>query len=311
MSLVAARLTLRFQRFELVTLGSLLIGLTVAAIVVAAQLDAIGYSSTCLAAIDPVPPSCQAKGEAFYALQNSLASPIAGLLVAISFGAAAFVGVAIVGRELERGTTRLAWSLAPSRRGWYLARLVPILVVLAALTFLAGVAADRLTAAGSPGLDIGNAFDGFGTRGVLVAARAMFVFALAVAVGSVIGRALQAVIVVIVLAWLGLSFGENIHERIIRGEAIVLDQAEARRGDRYIDQAFRLPDGRLVGWDVINQIDPPPAEGEWIPKYPMVSLVVPREQYRFVETREALVLVAGSLVGLAFAGLVVVRRRPG
>ena len=163
----------------------------------------------------------------------------------------------------------------------------------------------------SPGLDIGNAFDGFGTRGVLVAARALFVFALAVAVGSVIGRALPAVIVVIVLAWLGLSFGENIHERIIRGEAIVLDQAEARRGDRYIDQAFRLPDGRLVGWDVINQIDPPPAEGEWIPKYPMVSLVVPREQYRFVETREALVLVAGSLVALAFAGLVVVRRRPG
>ena len=293
------------------TLGCVLVGLAVAGFVVAAQLDALGYSPVCFASTDPVPTWCNAKGEAFYALRGSLADPIAGLLVAVSFGSAVFLGVGIVGRELERGTTRLAWSLAPSRRRWYLARLVPILAVLAALTFLAGITADRLTAAGSPGLDVGNAFDGFGTRGVLVAARAFFIFALAVAVGSVVGRALPAVIVAIALAWVGLSYGESIHERIIRTEAVILDGDESRRGDRYVDQLFRLTDGRLVGWDVINQIDPPPADGEWIPQYPMVTLVVPREHYRFVETREALVLTGGSVVALAFAGVVVVRRRPG
>jgi hypothetical protein len=79
-----------------------------------------------------------------------------------------------------------------------------------------------------------------------------------------------------------------------------------------LDQRFRLPDGRLVGWDVIEQVDPPPQDGtEWVPKYPMVSLVVPGTRYRQVETREALALGGGTIVWLGLAGLVVSRRRPG
>ena len=43
----------------------------------------------------------------------------------------------------------------------------------------------------------------------------------------------------------------------------------------------------------------------------MVNLVIPGERYRFVEAREAGVLIGGSLVALLIAGFVVVRRRPG
>ena len=42
-----------------------------------------------------------------------------------------------------------------------------------------------------------------------------------------------------------------------------------------------------------------------------VNLVIPGERYRFVEAREAAVLIGGSLVALLLAGLVVARRRPG
>ena len=61
-----------------------------------------------------------------------------GLLIFLSFAAGLFLGVPIVARELERGTARLAWSLAPSRMRWFLARMLPILVVLALVTFLGG-----------------------------------------------------------------------------------------------------------------------------------------------------------------------------
>jgi hypothetical protein len=61
----------------------------------------------------------------------------------------------------------------------------------------------------------------------------------------------------------------------------------------------------------MQQLDPPPPDGEWIPKYPMVNLVVPGERYRAVEAREAAALGTGTLVWLGFAGLVVSRRRPG
>jgi hypothetical protein len=42
-----------------------------------------------------------------------------------------------------------------------------------------------------------------------------------------------------------------------------------------------------------------------------VSIVVPGERFRFVESREALVLAGGTLVALLLAGFVVSRRRPG
>ncbi len=162
-------------------------------------------------------------------------------------------------------------------------------------------------------------FDGFGARGGLLAARALFVFAVAVFVGSFIGRALPAVIVAALVATIGLTGGINAHERILRGEAVVVPvdvsgvgDTSPKPGDKYIDQKFVLPDGTLVGYDYFfdnNQGDAFDENGN--PKYPMVNLVIPGERYRFVEAREAAVLIGGSLVALLLAGFVVARRRPG
>ena len=81
------------------------------------------------------------------------------------------------------------------------------------------------------------------------------------------------------------------------------------RGDMYIDQKFVLPDGSLVGYEYFNGSDPYDENGN--SRYPQVSLVIPGERYRFVEAREAGVLLVGSLVALLVAGFVVARRRPG
>jgi ABC-type transport system involved in multi-copper enzyme maturation permease subunit len=311
MTLSAWRLTFRLHRFEvfaLVVFGLLLTGL---AFLVAARLDSIGFSSVCIdrTGTRPLPVLCEALGQQFYNRVNSEASPVQSFIVIVPFIAAILLGVAIIAREIERGTARLAWSLAPSRRSWFLARLVPILVLVAVVTFVLGIAADRLLGASQPDLDIANAFSSFGSRGVVLAARVTFIFALAVVVGSVMGRVMPAVIVAAVLGWFAISGGERVHNEILQRETVVVAQEAVGSGDMQFDQRFQLPDGRLIGWEEMQQIDPPIGDN-WQPKYPMVALVIPGSRYRQVELREVAALGGGMLVAFGLTSLVVARRRP-
>ena len=308
--LTATRLTFRLHRFEVGALAILTLLLTTAAWLVASRLDAVGFSAACIDRTDAgVPASCERPAQTFYDIAGQ-ASPIQTFIAIVPFIAAILLGVAIVGREIERGTTRLAWSLAPSRRRWLLARLVPIAVLIAVVTYVLGMAADRLLAATSPDLDTANAFAQFGFRGVVLAARVFFVFALALLVGAVMGRVMPAVIVAAVVAWFSISGGEQIHNEILQRETVAVPAEAVRSGDMQFDQRFQLPDGSLIGWEEMERIDPPRDEN-WTPKYPMVSLVIPGTRYRQVELREVGALAGGSLVALLATGFLIRRRRPG
>lgn len=323
MNLDWARLTIRLSRFEILAFGGFIAIFAATTVIAAGWIDSLRPSADCLGIFsgvavgpsDAPPPGCEAALNAWQSAQYGIAGLSAGLLVFLSFAAGLFLGVPIVARELERGTSRLAWSLAPSRMRWFLARMVPVLVVLAVLTFVAGVASDRFVAATRPNEDLANSFTSFGFRGLLLASRAVFVFAVAVVVGAVVARALPAVILTAVIAYVGLTGGTQVHQEILKSEAIAIPQDEQNfngggsSGDWFFDQKFVLPDGTLVGWQYFDGSDPVDENGN--PKFPMVSIVVPGERFRSVETREALVLAGGSLVALVLAGFVVSRRRPG
>ena len=81
------RLAFRLNRFEIVVLGLLIGVVGVAAVVVAGNLDATGYGATCLGLNpdQPMPPSCESAGRAFYDLQNKQASPVQSLLIVLPF----------------------------------------------------------------------------------------------------------------------------------------------------------------------------------------------------------------------------------
>jgi ABC-type transport system involved in multi-copper enzyme maturation permease subunit len=313
MNLTWARLTLRLSRFELLAFGGFVVLFIVATVLTAFRIDALRPPVECLTTFDALPLGCDVKANAWYEAQNGVAGLSMGLLIFLSFAAGLFLGVPIVARELERGTARLAWSLAPSRMRWYLARMLPVLILLALITFLAGIAAERYVAATTAETDLANSFTAFGFRGLLIASRAVFIFAVGVAVGSIIARALPAVIIATVIAAIGLAGGERVHQMILASEAVAVpaDQTGMNpyQGDLFIDQKFVLPDGSLVDYGYFGGADPYDINGN--PKYPIVNLVVPGERYRFVETREALALAAGSLAALVLAGFVVSRRRPG
>ncbi|CAN5617460.1 hypothetical protein BH20CHL7_BH20CHL7_08150 [soil metagenome] len=313
MSLVAARLSLRLGRFEVVTFGLLLVGAVVGALLAAAHVAGLAPPIACLYQYTDVPlAGCEGTQTAFYEAVGRFGSPLTSAVVFLPIAAGVFLGVPIVARELERGTTRLAWSFAPSRWRWYVARVTPALLIVAILGLLAGYAADRLLAASEPGLAVDAAFANLGFRGVVLASRALFVFCVAVAVGAIVGRALPAVILTAVVAIVGLSGGADVHRRIIATEAVPMAQAVVRPGDLWIDQRFQLPDGSLVGWEYFDdgaQGQPYDDEGNTL--YPEIVLAVPGERYRFAEARETLALGAGSVVALLLGAVVVGRRRPG
>lgn len=306
------RLTFRMHRFELIAIAIATLVLVGAAYVVAARLDAVGYGP-CADMTATHPATCEAIGRAFFDIEQNQVPPVLGFLAILPYAAGLFLGAPLIAREIERGTTRLAWSISPSRFRWYLARMLPIIVTVVVLTFAAGFAADRLIAARSPAIDMANSFDGYGTRGVLVAVTAFVMAAGAIGLGAVIGRVLPTIILALILGSLGLSLVSRAHERYTANEAIPVDEANIGGGDRYVDQFFRLPDGRLVGWQELAEIDPAAMESMDGPmsKYPLVAMVIPGERYRSIEAREALALGGIAVVMLAGTAVIVQRRRPG
>jgi hypothetical protein len=318
----AVRLSLRLQKVEITLIGVLVALGAAAGLALAARLEAIRPPASCTdeQIFGTSATACAIAGQAFYSLAGQLNGPITALLIGSAWLGALLIGTPIVAREVERGTTRLAWAMAPSRIRWFAARLLPALVVVAVATYAAGFAIDRIAgASASPGEDMSRSFGAFGFRGLLVASRAVFIFAIADATGAVLGRALPALIVAGIVAVVGLAGGERLHFEILEREAVVLEADQAGPGDWFVASMFRLPDGSLVSWEQIEQYDPqpvpdangnfPPGADTW-PHEPMVTIAVPGERYQFVEAREAAALAAGSFVALAIAAFAVNHRRP-
>lgn len=305
------RMSVRLTRFELLFLGGALLAVTAVAFLVAAQLENLAPPAICFQAYENLPPAgCETASAAFYELQGRVGVVLTALLVGIPLLAGAMLGITVVAREIERGTARLAWSLSTSRVRWFLARLLPMLVLFAAITFVAGVGADRLEASFRPGVDMTNSFDAFGTRGVLVAARALLVLAIAVAVGAVMGRVLPSLLVTAAIAAFALPGISMVHQAVLRGEAVAHENFQYDSGAMYVDQLFRIPDGRLVGWDYFTEIGEEPYDLNGNARYPEVIMAVPGERYRFAELRETAGLGGASLAVLVLALAVTNRRRP-
>jgi hypothetical protein len=305
----STRLVFRMHQFEIVAVGLIVTALVAAALYVANELNAVGYASCYLSATPA--PSCEALGRRFFDLQTAHASPVFAFMNLLPYAVGLFLGAPLIARELERGTARLAWSITPSRLRWYAWRALPVVVFAVVVTFVAGFAVDRLVAARTPGIDLENSFDTFGQRGALVAVTTFVMVAGAIGLGTVVGRVLPTLIAALILGYFGILGVQHLHADFTAREAVIVSEAELQPGDRFLDQFFKLPDGRVVGYEELAQIDPASVASETGPTYPIVYQVIPAERYREVEAREALILGSIGVAMLVGAGVIVTRWRPG
>jgi len=309
------RLTFRMHRFEVGAIVILAALLILGSIIVSWALANVGLSPECqrLAETGELPDSCVVAFETFNKIA-SLASPISLLTTLFPIIAGLLIGGPIMAREIERGTTSLAWSLSPSRLRWFLHRVVPMALLLVAVSFAVGAAADHLTHALSPQADLSASFVGFRFRGVLLATQAFLLASTAVAVGALFGRAVPTFLLSLILGMLTIVAVGLIHRQLLLAEVAIQRQVGDNffisNADLYIDSRFELPDGRLMTAEDVFIFDPQAFEGEFGQKYPNVSLIIPGERYRVVEAREAAIEVVIGLVVLAGGALVVTRRRP-
>ncbi len=306
------RLTFRMHRFEvgaMVILGGLLV---VGAIIAEWALANVGLPADCVPSFDTgeLPQSCVAQYEAFSRIA-SLAGPISTLMVLFPTIAGLLIGAPIMAREIERGTTSLAWSLSPSRVRWFLHRVVPMILLLVAVSFSVGVAADHLAGAFNQQADLSKSFTGFRFRGALMATQAFLLASSAIAVGALFGRAVPTFLLALILGILSIVAVGEVHKQAMVGEGLIRsgdDNAAYSSDNLQLGNWIQLPDGRLLTFEELAREDP--TVFEFGTSYPNVVLIIPGERYRMVEAREAVAHVAIGLVFLVGGAIVVTRRRP-
>ena len=306
--LTATRLTYRINRFEI---RAVLIATILSVVVSAAVISWIrssGYAA-CLQSDGPLAATCfELQGIGSWATRiANLSMSLAGFFPIL---AGLLLGGPLVARELDKGTARLAWSLGPSRRRWYLQRVLPILVVVGLTAMTIGIVSEQLTALFAPGVDLTKSFIGFHTRGALIATGALLVASIAVAVGSVVGRQIPTILLALILGGVSLLAIAEVDQKVLANETVRLTGDNQYTNDLVVGEGrFELPDGRLVTFDELAVFDPKVLEEGF--DYPYVQYGIQRERYREIETREALAQVVLAVIFLGAGAVVVSRRRPG
>jgi ABC-type transport system involved in multi-copper enzyme maturation permease subunit len=314
-----ARLSLRIQRFELVSVGLMLAVISVAAVVVRGHLEAAGASTSCFEAFYARGPgggtACGDAVQRFFEIDNSEAGPVMAAMAFAPLIAGLLLGVGLVSREIETGTAGLAWALAGSRPRWLAGRVLPITIVLVLLLAIPAFASDLLLLARAPWVPAGQSLVDADGHGLLLVLRGLAAFAVALFVGAVLGRTLPAVIVaaglIAAVAMAGLVFADS----WLRGSVIYRTDAV---------NAFTLPggvnfgsmsrgrDGVIVSDQVALSMAPPGEDPiAWLAEnFENVYAAVPGSEYpRYL-------LSAGGAVGILVVTIggatvvVVERRRP-
>jgi hypothetical protein len=308
MTLRSTLLTFRIQRFEsTVVVGAAVLSVVVSAIVIALW-NAGGYSRCMTDEALFSTSFCQASIGVWL---NRIARVSLSIVPIFPVVAGLLVGGPIVAKELETGTARLAWSLAPSRLQWFGQRVVPLLAMALLAGLAIGFTADALTHLLSPSINLDATFVGFRARGLLVAIEALMVASIALAFGAILGRTVPTIVLSLVLVFaIGIAV-DKVERDLLTNEAVIGDEFSFNDANLYIDSRLRMPDGMIVTWAQLNTLYPQYANGwDETSGITNVTLYIPGERYHDVERREAAALGGIALLFVGLAAVAVVRRRP-
>jgi len=222
-------------------------------------------------------------------------------------------GIALVGKELDQGTTTFAWSIAPSRRRWLLQRVVPIGIAILVLGLLVGAIADVVAFMQEPATDPNGSLAKLGVRGPVIGAETIAYFGLALLVGSVVGRILPALLLAIVLvvpAFVGVTL---LTDAFLSHETVLTYGVDGGVPGRVVDSLIESPDGEVLTWQqaydrygeaAMESVDGPGGT------FRTVLRINPPELYPIAVARMFILYSALGLVAIVLSVAVVDRRRP-
>jgi hypothetical protein len=320
-----ARLALRLSRFELIAATMMVAVLATLAILIRAELDGTAVTDACWDEwqflFSGVSAACEGPLNAYFEVEQR-ASTLMQWMTVVPFAAGVVLGVPLVGRELELGTAAMAWSVAPSRHRWLLARLAPFLVYTLVVIGLLALAADILWLGRElylPRVRFGDA----SLHGPPVVARSLATLGIGALTGAVIGRTLPAAILAVGLAfallligqfsfvtWLDAEAARNV---IVLEESFTQDPDDLFLGGAAIQRGWADPAGAFLDDTAAaalapaNSADPMAWVGEHLRR---AVRGVPAERYPAWVTLETLGLLAVAVGAIASLFPVVARRRP-
>jgi hypothetical protein len=250
-------LSVRLQRFELITFGLLTAAWLLAVVACVVVISSIEQSAPGCFDTNSQAPECL---EAFAqgAIWNQSAELLLWAVLAAPVAYGAVLGVPIVAREIEHQTAQMSWSLAESRVRWLTMRVIPVALIVLALLTIISVAAEVL--AGQLA-DSELGFTRHDQRGLLVPVRGLLVLAIALFVATLFGRVLPALLVTILLSVIvlvGVVLGT---ELMARQDAVVVKLSdptaeEVLTGARVLESVAFLPDGSVTSDFRVDRIPP-------------------------------------------------------
>jgi len=301
------RILLRQFRFEATFFATLSLAAVAALAVAALRLP--GVLAACQ---DQVSAACfDAQFEA--SVLSGMASVGYAAVVFLPVLAGLVVGIAIVGRELERGTATLAWSLGRSRRRWLLGRVAAIGAAVLVLAALMALAEAARKAAAHPGEDLVHSFNEIDANGFVAAVRGLAAFGVGILAGALMGRVLPALLLAGTVM-VGCVIGVNMAlETWVRGEAVVLGAGSVGYPvDRIVSVLFRdTATGALLAQEEVYSQPAPPDDPSWpYSVYEDAFVGVPGSRAPEYAALACALYGAAAIVAVGGSVLVVDRRRP-
>jgi hypothetical protein len=306
-------LTFRLQRFEILAAAGVIALIAAAAVFVPGRLTALGVPAECFA--HEGLPGCRDLLDVFYSIRANEASWMLGVgagLFPVAIGL--LLGTPIVAREVELGTTSLAWSLTGDRSRWLIQRLVPGLAVLVLGLSLLGILGSAVLHATEPaGVD--PRLDQLGSQGPSFVARGVMALGLALLVGSLLGRTLSGFVVSGLLCLALVIVGAPALYTLLASEwAVWRDAPSDGRTPMIIEfgERYREPSGRVLSWDEFDAIyASQPNPEPWIEDHLIRSVYgLPVDGFGDLERAETALALGIGAVSIALAFPVVAHRRP-
>jgi hypothetical protein len=284
----------RLHRFELVTVWLAGVVLTVAALIIAQHFYAVNAPADCWGSVDVhgavaiSRPGCAVAVDAYARLDMNETGPFFAFPLMFAAIAGLLLGVATMSRELERGTAPLPWTLSGRRWRWLGARAVVLLALVLVAVVPVALAGDYLEGVRAPYANALKSFADETGRGWSLVAVAVAAFGVGLAIGTLVGRQLPALIVAGVMTGAllaGVTLAMD-HWSAAVAEIRALDAG--RFGDHSIEAAFQSHgDGSLLSFSEATALQParsdlPPGtvDDAWLQQnFTEILLVVPGSLY--------------------------------